>query len=85
LKGLPALVGTNNVEKDVKYYISTKGAKMSEWYAKGITVDGKKYGYDSPEFKKHRSKTFEGIANAMANQWTKPFTPLQNLQSALDF
>jgi len=70
LKGLPNLIGTNNVEKDVKYYISAKGAKMSKWYAKGITVNGKKHGYDSAEFKKHRSKTFDGIANAMAVQWS---------------
>jgi hypothetical protein len=71
LKGLPKLKETNNVESDVKYYVSEKGAKMSEWYAKQIVVDGKKYGYGSEEFKKHRSKTFAGIAKAMATQWTK--------------
>ena len=32
-----------------------------------------------------RSKTFSGIAKAMAEQWTKPFTNLENLQSALAF
>jgi len=70
LKGLPKLKGTKNVENEVKYYVSAKGAKMSEWYAKQIIVDGKKYGYGSDEFKKHRSKTFQGIADAMAYQWT---------------
>ncbi len=45
--------------------------KMSEWYAKQIIVDGKKCVYNTEEFKKHRSKTFQGIADAMANQWTK--------------
>ena len=70
LKGLPQLKETDNVEDQVKYYTSKKGAKMSEWYAKQIIVDGKKCGYDTPEFKKHRSKTFEGIAKAMALQWT---------------
>jgi len=69
LKGLPKLTPTNNVEDEVKYYVSEKGAKMSEWYAKQIVVDGKKYGYGSDEFKKHRSKTFQGIAKAMAQQW----------------
>ena len=70
LKGLPELIGTKNVENDVKYYISKSGAKMSEWYAKQIIVNGKKCGYNTPEFKKHRSKTFPGIALAMATQWT---------------
>ncbi|MFI0436095.1 MAG: hypothetical protein ACH350_10320 [Parachlamydiaceae bacterium] len=70
LKGLPPLKETDNVEDQVKYYTSKNGAKMSEWYAKQIVVDGKKCGYDTPEFKKHRSKTFEGIAKAMALQWT---------------
>ena len=69
LKGLPKLKETLNVESEVKYYISNKGAKMSEWYAKQIVVNGKKCGYNTPEFKKHRSKTFPGIANAMAEQW----------------
>jgi len=70
LKGLPVLKETNNVEDDVKYYKSKNGAKMSEWYAKQIIVGGKKCGYNTPEFKKHRSKTFPGVAKAMAKQWT---------------
>jgi hypothetical protein len=69
LIGLPKLIGTKNVEDNVEYYISAKGAKMSAWYAKQIIVDGKKCGYNTPEFKKHRSKTFQGIAKAMAEQW----------------
>ncbi len=69
LNGLPLLSGTNNVEDEVEYYVSKNGKKMSAWYAKQITVDGKKHGYNSLEFKKHRSKTFQGIAEAMANQW----------------
>lgn len=69
LKNLPKLIETENVESEVKYYISKNGAKMSEWYAKQIIVDGKKYGYNTEQFKKHRSKTFPGIAQAMANQW----------------
>ena len=78
LKGLPKLIPTNNVENDVKYYISKNGAKMSEWYARQIIVDGKKCGYNTPEFKKHRSKTFEGIAKAMAEQWSE--YAINNLQ-----
>lgn len=70
LKGLPNLIGTKNVESDVKYYTSKNGAKMSDWNARQIVVNGKKCGYNTPEFKKHRSKTFPGIAKAMAEQWT---------------
>lgn len=69
LRNLPCLKETNNVNAEVKYYVSKNGAKMSEWYTKQIMVDGKKFGYNTPEFKKHRSKTFPGIAKAMAEQW----------------
>ena len=70
LKGLPQLVGTNNVESDVLYYTSPNtGKKMSDWNARQLVINGKKYGYNTPEFKKHRSKTFAGIAEAMAKQW----------------
>jgi len=69
LKNLPALKKGVNVENDVIYYVSPKGKKMSEFHAKQIIVDGKKYGYNTAQFKKHRSKTFPGIAKAMAEQW----------------
>lgn len=70
LKGLPKLVGTKNVEAEVKYYTTKDGkGKQSEWNARQLVIDGKKYGYNTDEFKKHRSKTFEGIAKAMAEQW----------------
>jgi hypothetical protein len=77
LRDLPLLVGTKNVEDKVEYYISKGGAKMSAWYAKQIVVNGKKCGYNTPEFKKHRSKTFPGIAKAMAEQFTKPLEQLK--------
>lgn len=69
LKGLPDLLPTNNVADEVKYYTSKAGAKMSEWNARQLIVNGKKCGYHTAEFKKHRSKTFPGIAAAMAEQW----------------
>jgi site-specific DNA-cytosine methylase len=69
LKGLPKLKVTEDVENEVKYYTSPNGKKMSEFHAKQIVVDGKKYGYHTEQFKKHRSKTFPGIAKAMADQW----------------
>ena len=70
LKGLPKLEPTNNVADDVKYYVDSRGIKQSEWNVRQLEIDGKKYGYDTAEFKKHRSKTFDGIANAMAVQWS---------------
>lgn len=70
LKGFPKLKETDNVEAEVKYYTTSKGTgKQSEWNARQLVIDGKKYGYNTPEFKKHRSKTFEGVAKAMAEQW----------------
>jgi hypothetical protein len=69
LKGVPKLKPTKDVENEVKYYISKKGAKMSDWNARQLIIEGKKYGYHTKEFKKHRSKTFPGIAEAMATQW----------------
>jgi hypothetical protein len=53
LKGLPELKPTNILSE----YKSTKGGK-SEWFNKG--------GRDR---QKNRSKTFPGIAHAMAEQW----------------
>jgi len=70
LKGLPKLEPTNNVADEVKYYVDSRGIKQSEWNVRQLEIDGKKYGYDTAEFKKHRSKTFDGIANAMAVQWS---------------
>lgn len=70
LKWLPLLKPTNNVENSVKYYTNKdwKG-KQSEWNARQLVINNKKYGYNTPEFKKHRSKTFPWIAKAMAEQW----------------
>jgi len=70
LKGLPNLVGTKNVESEVEYYTTSKGTgKQSAWNARQLVINGKKYGYNTDEFKRHRSKTFPGIAQAMADQW----------------
>jgi len=72
LKNIPLLVETDNVKDMVEYYTSpVTGKKMSEWNARQLVINGKKYGYNTKEFKTHRSKTFPGIAKAMAEQWTK--------------
>ena len=61
LKGLPKLVATNVVEpgESITY---ASGIKMPKWYADAWKL--------SPlERSKVRSKTFPGIAKAMAEQW----------------
>ena len=69
LKGLPNIKPTEDVMDKVKYYTSPSGKRMSEWNARQLVIDGKKYGYNTDEYKRHRSKTFPGIAKAMATQW----------------
>lgn len=58
LKGLPLLQPTNIVGKGE--YVTTKsGKRIPKWYNLP----------PSPERGKLRSRTFEGVAEAMANQW----------------
>lgn len=73
LKGLPQLIPTNvlkrpdggweneQITKDGRY-----GGYGGKW---GCKSDGKWLRYGDPEVKKIRSKTFVGIAEAMADQW----------------
>jgi hypothetical protein len=61
LKGLPLLKPTNIVGKG-EFYISPTGKKIPRWYS-----DNKS--------SKSRSKTFQGIADAMALQWGGNITP----------
>jgi hypothetical protein len=58
LKNLPLLVSTKIVDKG-EFVTFKSGKKMSRWYSESF-ADGNK-----------RSKTFPGIAKAMAEQWTK--------------
>jgi hypothetical protein len=68
LKGLPKLIPTKIVSEG-EFYISPKGDKMPKWSHDPVGKDGKKIAYNSQEIKILRSKTFPGIAKAMANQW----------------
>ncbi len=58
LKGLPKLVPTNIVGKG-KMQVLASGKILPEWYSNA----------SKRERGKIRSKTFQGIADAMANQW----------------
>lgn len=58
LKGLPKLKPTNILEKPAE-----------GWVNQSFTPDGRYGGFKSFNGSKERSKTFEGIAKAMAEQW----------------
>lgn len=62
LKGLPELVPTNIVEPVIIKYKNGKGTD-SPWHMDTMSLPSK-------ERAKMRSKTFPGIAKAMATQWT---------------
>jgi len=60
LKGLPPLVHTKIVEPE--YTTFKSGKRMATWYTDALKLP-------PHERMKVRSKTFQGIADAMANQW----------------
>jgi hypothetical protein len=62
LKWLPNLVPTNIVEPE-PYHVTKSGKTMPRWYAYADKSKGQKHRAEI------RSKTFSGIANAMAEQW----------------
>jgi hypothetical protein len=65
LKGLPKLTSTKIVSKG-EFIIHKSGKKRPKWFADAFKL--------SPEERaKVRSKTFQGIADAMAEQWSKVF------------
>jgi hypothetical protein len=68
LKNLPNLKHTNVVGKG-DFYTTPTGKKMPSWMSDPVGADGKKLAYGSDAIKKVRNKTFQGIADAMANQW----------------
>jgi len=70
LKGLPKLTPTKIVDKG-EFYTTKSGKVLPLWYVRA--------GWDQRTGK--RSKTFQGIANAMAEQWTKnTFTEQKQLE-----
>lgn len=61
LKNLPKLTPTNIVEPEPRVYYDS-GRSMPKWFADS-------WGMSKEERTKFRSKTFPGIAKAMAEQW----------------
>jgi len=68
LNGLEPLHPTKIVkpEPTIKY---NDGRSLSGWYGEPRDKNGKKIGWHTDEMKVIRSKTFPGIAKAMAEQW----------------
>ena len=73
LKNLPALQPTNILEKPPSGWENQQFTKDGRYGGYGGTFgckpNGKWLRYGDPEVKKVRSKTFPGIAQAMAEQW----------------
>ena len=61
LKGLPKLVPTNIVEQE--FHVSGTGRKWDKWFWESSLIN------PLSERSKFRSRTFEGIGEAMAEQW----------------
>lgn len=61
LKNLPRLIPTKIVPQE--YHITSSGKKWDKWFWESSLISNKE------ERSKFRSKTFSGIAKAMAEQW----------------
>jgi site-specific DNA-cytosine methylase len=61
LKNLPKLVPTNVVDKG-NIWVAKSGKRMSQWYYDTSCLPPR-------ERERERNKTFQGIADAMAQQW----------------
>jgi hypothetical protein len=72
LKNLPKLVPTNVVSKG-EFVTFASGKKMAKWYADAWRLP-------KEERSTARSKTFLGIAQAMATQWSIPQVTLWGTQ-----
>ena len=66
LKNLPKLEPTNIVDQE--FHISSSGRKWDKWFWDSSLIG------DLAERSKFRSKTFPGIAQAMAEQWSEYLT-----------
>ena len=66
LTGLPKLTATNVVEPE---YVLYKSKKSKSGYSKYGKITGSNPSTNNPKNAKLRSKTYPGIAQAMADQW----------------
>jgi len=71
LKGLPTLEHTEYIEPRIVDGKKRWGNQMDSGQNVTLNERGKVCAWNSDEIKKLRSKTYPGIAKAMAEQWTK--------------
>ena len=64
LKNLPQLTPRNVIKPDIKYHEMKSGKRQTEWYYQTRCLPHE-------ERAKAASKTFKGIAGAMAEQWSR--------------
>lgn len=69
LKGLHCLEPTNVVDAGEFVITGKDNKRYTEWLAWSKDESGKTIGWNDPRTAKIRSKTFPGIAKAMAEQW----------------
>jgi len=70
LKGLPNLIPTNYCEPRIVQGKKRWANQMDNGQNITLNEKGKVCGWNTDEIKKIRSKTYPGIAKAMATQWT---------------
>tara|TARA_R110000796_G_scaffold171969_3_gene288968 strand:- start:341 stop:985 length:645 start_codon:yes stop_codon:yes gene_type:complete len=75
LKNLPHLKHTKVVSKG-EFTTFKSGKKHPKWYADALKLS-------KHERMKVRSKTFQGIAQAMAEQWSKPYEDFKQIEMDL--
>ena len=73
LKGLPPLVPTNVLPLPE----SGRWANQTKDGQNKLMIDGKWIGWNDPRTAKERSKTYPGIAKAMAEQWAGPAVEME--------
>lgn len=69
LKGLNELKPTEIVDSGDYVTTGKDNKKYTEWLAWAKDENGKTIGWNDPRTAKLRSKTFEGVAKAMSEQW----------------
>ena len=74
LKDLPRLRPTNIIQPRIVDGKQRWGNQSDDGQVNTRDADGKIMGWSNPETAKIRSKTYSGIAQAMAEQWTKYLT-----------
>ena len=72
LKGLPHLEPTDIVDEGTFITTGKDNKRYTEWLAWWKDENGKSISWSDPRTAKIRSKTFPGIARAMAEQWAGP-------------